>query len=129
MQLNTIPKGGLMKLRNTWRNVFGEQQRFMLILIAPAVTLLILFQAIPIFVGGSASFRDWMLYNPKKTWVGFSQYASVLTDPAFLQIVLPNTFVFMFSSVAISLVIGLALALSLIHISEPTRLGMISYAV
>ena len=102
-----------MKLRNTWRNVFGEQQRFMLMLIAPAVTLLILFQAVPIFVGGSASFRDWMLYNPKKTWVGFSQYASVLTDPAFLQIVLPNTFVFMFSSVAISLVIGLALALAL----------------
>ena len=102
-----------MTFSNTLRKSFGEQQRFMLLLIAPAVTLLILFQAVPIFVGGSASFRDWMLYNPKKTWVGFSQYASVLTDPAFLQIVLPNTFVFMFSSVTISLVIGLALALTL----------------
>jgi multiple sugar transport system permease protein len=102
-----------MKLNNTWLRMFGEQQRFMLMLIAPAVTLLIFFQAIPIFVGGSASFRDWMLYNPKKTWVGFSQYASVLSDPAFLQIVLPNTFVFMFFSVIISLVIGLALALAL----------------
>ena len=85
----------------------------MLLLIAPAVTLLILFQAVPIFIGGSASFRDWMLTNPKKTWVGLSQYISVLTDPAFLEIVLPNTFLFMFASVTISLVCGLALAIAL----------------
>ncbi len=102
-----------MSLRNTLRKSFGEQQRFMLLLIAPAVTLLILFQAVPIFIGGSASFRDWMLTNPKKTWVGFAQYVSVLTDPAFLEIVLPNTFLFMFASVTISLVIGMALAIAL----------------
>jgi multiple sugar transport system permease protein len=93
--------------------MFGERQRFMLMLIAPAVTLLILFQAVPIFIGGSASFQDWMLYNPKKTWLGLSHYISVLTDPAFLKIVLPNTFLFMFSSVAISLAFGLALAIVL----------------
>src|SRR3990172_3306010 len=102
-----------MSLRNTLRKSFGDQQRFMLLLIAPAVTLLILFQAVPIFIGGSASFRDWMLTNPKKTWVGFAQYVSVLTDPAFLEIVLPNTFLFMFASVTISLVIGMALAIVL----------------
>ena len=100
-------------MRHTWRAMFGERQRFMLMLIAPAVTLLILFQAVPIFIGGSASFQDWMLYNPKKTWVGLSHYTSVLTDPAFLKIVLPNTFLFMFSSVAISLAFGLALAIVL----------------
>ncbi len=92
-----------MKALTTWRKMFGEQQRFMLLLIAPAVMLLILFQAIPIFIGGSASFRDWMLYNPKKTWVGFAQYISVLTDPEFLTIVLPNTFIFMIASVTISM--------------------------
>jgi multiple sugar transport system permease protein len=102
-----------MKSGNTWRKAFGEQQRFMLLLIAPAVTLLFLFQAVPIFIGGSASFRDWMLTNPKKTWVGFAQYASVLSDPAFLEIVLPNTFLFMFASVTISLAIGMALAVTL----------------
>ena len=61
--------------------IFGERQRFMLMLIAPAVLLLILFQAVPIFIGGGASFRDWMLYNPKKTWIGLSHYATVLSDP------------------------------------------------
>jgi multiple sugar transport system permease protein len=82
-------------------------------LIAPAAILLILFQVVPIFIGASASFRDWMLYNPKKTWVGLSQYYHVLTDPAFFKIVLPNTFLFMFSSVFISLIFGLALAIAL----------------
>lgn len=101
------------KDKSIWRKRFGEQERFMLLLIAPAVTLLVLFQAVPIFIGGSASFRDWMLHNPKKTWVGFSQYLSVLTDPAFLEIVLPNTFIFMFASVTISLAAGLALAIAL----------------
>ena len=102
-----------MRLSSGLRNAFGEQQRFMLMLIAPAVMLLIFFQAVPIFIGGSASFRDWMLYNPKKTWVGLSKYASVLSDPAFREIVLPNTFIFMFASVTLSLIIGLALALTL----------------
>jgi len=51
----------------TRRPLFGEQQRFMLLLIAPAALLLTLFQVIPIVIGANASFRDWALYNPKKT--------------------------------------------------------------
>lgn len=92
---------------------FGEQQRFMLLLIAPAASLLLLFQVLPIVIGANASFRDWALNNPKKTWVGLSQYLNVLSDAAFLQIVLPNTFFFMFASVTLSLAAGLALALAL----------------
>jgi len=102
-----------MKWRRSGRRLFGEQQRFVLALVAPAATVLVLFQLIPIIIGASASFRDWMLYNPKKTWVGLSQYINVLTDSSFLQIVLPNTFLFMLSSVLISLVLGLMLALAL----------------
>jgi len=102
-----------MNARPIWKTMFGERQRFMLMLIAPAVSLLILFQAVPIFIGGSASFRDWMLYNPKKTWIGLTHYIKVLTDPSFLTIVLPNTFLFMFFSVLVSLVVGLALAIAL----------------
>ena len=72
--------------------MFGEQQRFMLFLIAPAALLLGLFQVVPIVIGANASFRDWALYNPKKTWVGLDHYKAVITDPAFLEVVLPNTF-------------------------------------
>ena len=95
------------------RPLFGEQQRFMLFLIAPAALLLLLFQVLPIAIGANASFRDWALYNPKKTWVGLDHYRSVITDPAFLEVVLPNTFIFMALSVAGALVLGLALALLL----------------
>jgi len=85
----------------------------MLLLIAPAALLMLLFQVVPIFIGANASFRDWALYDPKKTWVGLAHYASVLTDPFFLTLVLPNTFLFMAASVGVSLGLGLALALLL----------------
>ena len=95
------------------RPMFGEQQRFMLFLIAPAALLLGLFQVVPIVIGANASFRDWALYNPKKIWVGLARYHGVISDPAFLYVVLPNTFLFMVLSVAGALVAGLALALLL----------------
>jgi multiple sugar transport system permease protein len=93
--------------------MFGEQQRFVLLLIAPAALLMLLFQVVPIVIGANASFRDWALYNPKKIWVGLAHYHGVITDPAFLYVVLPNTFLFMVLSVAGALVAGLSLALLL----------------
>src|SRR3979409_1962968 len=93
--------------------MFGEQQRFMLLLVAPAALLLLLFPVVPIVIGANASFRDWALYNPKKTWVGLDHYVGVVSDPAFLYVVLPNTFLFMIMSVAGALRAGLSLALLL----------------
>jgi ABC-type sugar transport system permease subunit len=89
---------------------FGEKERFMLLLIAPAAIVLVFFQIVPIVIGANASFRDWQLFNPAKTWIGFTHYIYVLTDPVFLGVVLPNTFLLMILSVTISLVCGLALA-------------------
>jgi multiple sugar transport system permease protein len=102
-----------MKAVGHSRGRFGEQERFMLLLIVPAATLMALFQVVPIVIGANASFRDWALNNPKKTWVGLSHYVDVVTDPAFLQVVLPNTFLFMALSVGGALTIGLCLALAL----------------
>src|SRR5947199_7762175 len=104
---------GKTGLSASQRAMFGEQQRFVLLLIAPAALLMLLFQVVPIVIGANASFRDWALYNPKKIWVGFAHYHAVITDPAFLYVVLPNTFIFMVLSVAGALVAGLALALLL----------------
>lgn len=83
----------------------------MLALLMPSALLLLLFQVLPIAIGANASFRDWQLANPSGNWVGLKHYEEVLTDPAFLQIVLPNTFLFMFGSVGLSLVFGLGIAL------------------
>src|SRR5205807_5368691 len=84
-----------------------EKTRFMLALIAPAALVLVLFQVVPILTGANASFRDWTLHDPKRTWVGLANYVHVLRDPEFLGIVLPNTFGFMVASVACSLILGL----------------------
>ena len=92
---------------------FGEKERFMFFLIAPAALLLFLFQVLPIGMGLNVSFRDWMLNNPKKTWIGLDHYISVLSDPVFIGKVIPNTFLFMFGSVTISLCLGLGIALML----------------
>jgi multiple sugar transport system permease protein len=88
----------------------GEKERFMLLLVGPAAAVLVLFQIVPILIGMNASFRSWALYDPAKTWVGLKHYIYVLSDPVFMTVVLPNTFLLMFLSVAISLVFGLALA-------------------
>ena len=107
LRMTTIPA--------TRRSFFGldEKKRFMLALIAPAVFALVFFQIVPIVTGANASFRDWALHDPKRTWVGLKNYLYVLTDPEFLLVVLPNTFGFMAASVGCSLGLGLALALLL----------------
>src|SRR5215470_9161857 len=110
---NKSAQAGVKGLSATRRPLFGEQQRFMLFLVAPAALLMLLFQVVPIVIGANASFRDWALYNPKKTWVGLAHYDAVLSDPEFLGVVLPNTFLFMALSVSGALVVGLALALLL----------------
>src|SRR5437868_14618798 len=97
-------------MRPPTRRWLREQERFMLLLIAPAAAVLLLFQVVPIVIGANASFRDWQLYNPRETWIGLAHYVSILNDPIFLWVVLPNTFLLMFATVAISLVLGLALA-------------------
>jgi len=72
-----------------------EKKRFMLGLIGPAVAVLVFFQILPILTGANASFRDWHLHDPQKTWIGLTNYLYVLRDNEFLWIVLPNTFGFM----------------------------------
>jgi len=93
-----------------WLSSLDEKQRFALLLVAPAAAVLILFQIVPILIGANASFRHWRLYDPEGTWVGLHHYIHVLTDSVFLTLVLPNTFLLMLSSVAISLALGLAFA-------------------
>src|SRR6476620_3733081 len=90
----TPPRKGEGRVRSLL--AFDEKTRFMLALIAPAVLVLILFQILPIITGTNASFRDWHLHDPKKTWIGLTNYLYVARDGEFLGTVLPNTFGFMF---------------------------------
>src|SRR3954447_1262313 len=102
-----------MTVSNPIGRTFGEKERFMLLLIAPAALVLVCFEIIPAIIGMNASLRDWSLTNPTKNWVGLKHYVSVFSDPVFLNVVLPNTFLLMILSVSLSLLVGLALAMLL----------------
>ena len=82
------------------RRWLGEKERFMLLLIAPAASVLLLFQVVPILLGANASFRHWPLYDPSGEWLGLQHYLRVLSDPVFLTLVMPNTLLLMVSSVS-----------------------------
>ena len=68
---HTDPTSSREKLCSPGR--MNEKTRFMLALIAPAALVLVLFQVVPILTGANASFRDWTLHDPKRTWVGSRQ--------------------------------------------------------
>ena len=58
------------------------------------------------------SFHDWHLIRPLKPWVGLANYRELLQDPNFLM-ALWNTTLFAVAVVALSVVVGLALAVLL----------------
>lgn len=116
--MSDSPPGRPASVRRSFK--WTEKQTFSVLLIAPSVLVLFGFQIIPILVGANVSFRDWMLHNPKKTWVGLDHYIYVLTDKVFLTMVLPNTFLLLFLEVSLALVIGFAMALYL-HRGLPGR--------
>ena len=95
------------------RPLFGEQKRFMLLLITPAALLLTLFQVVPSPSAPMPASATGRCTIPRRPGSASHHYEAVLSDPAFLWVVLPNTFIFMILSVAGALVLGLALALLL----------------
>ena len=60
-----------------------RQGPFALLLIAPALALLAAVLAWPLVSGILMSFRDVRIVGSEGPWIGFDNYAKVLTDPAF----------------------------------------------
>lgn len=78
----------------------------------PAVLVLIIFTLYPLISGFALSLTNWDGYNPTKTFVGLSNYVTMLKDSNF-RMVLVNTFVYGIGSTVIQQVLGLGLALLL----------------
>ena len=79
---------------------------------APAVLVLIIFTLYPLISGFALSLTNWDGYNPDKTFVGLSNYVTMLKDSNF-RVVLANTFIYGIGSTIIQQVLGLGLALLL----------------
>ena len=81
-------------------SLFRQRRYFALTLVAPAALILLLFQVLPILMGVDASLRRFSLTDEEHPFIGLRNFKRVLSDAQFLGVVLPNTFFFMFASVA-----------------------------
>jgi sn-glycerol 3-phosphate transport system permease protein len=81
------------------------------IMVAPAILTLCVFVAYPIMYMAWLSLYRWDMIGPK-IYVGLGNFAELFSNPDF-YLVMGNTFRFMFSSVSISVVLALLLAVYL----------------
>lgn len=84
----------------------------LVVLFAPAVLLVGLFMLYPLLNGVRLSFTNASPLRPTTSWVGLENYADLLSDPRFWEIV-ANSFAIIFASIAISTAAGFAIALAL----------------
>lgn len=78
----------------------------------PALLLFAVFSLYPLISGMSLSLTNWNGYSAHKAFVGFDNYARLLTDEVFRTALL-NTFVYGVGSTLIQQVLGLGLAVVL----------------
>ncbi|SDM77911.1 multiple sugar transport system permease protein [Cryobacterium flavum] len=98
--------------RRSQRRTFTVRKSLtILAFLSPALIFVIIFVYYPMIAGSQMAFRNWNLSNLTDTsWVGFKNFAAILTDPVFYT-VLRNTAVWVVASLVPQFVIGFALAL------------------
>jgi len=86
-----------------------KNNRFVAIVLIPALLLLTLFIVVPIVSSFVISLYDYNPLRAKNIFLGFSNYKRLLNDQVFLR-TLRNTFVFVFVTVTINIVLTLFLS-------------------
>lgn len=85
----------------------------MLAFLAPAIVVVLLFTYYPMIRGAQMAFRQWNLYDLRRTpWIGFDNFRSLFDDPSWGTVV-GNTVIWVIGSLVPQLVIGFGLALLL----------------
>ncbi|SDE02907.1 multiple sugar transport system permease protein [Paracoccus isoporae] len=114
----------------------ASQGRLALGMNLPSMLIFAVILAYPIFFAGYLSFHDVgvrELRSGEYPWAGFDNYAKLFSDPVFWK-ALRTTFLFVFVSVVLEVVIGLAIALVIsnsdIRLSKVTKfLILVPWAV
>ncbi|UNK70227.1 sugar ABC transporter permease [Microbacterium sp. H1-D42] len=81
-------------------------------LYAPALLLFAVFSIYPLISGMGLSLTNWNGYSPSRAFVGFDNYARLLSDEVFRTALL-NTFIYGVGSTIIQQILGLGLAVVL----------------
>ncbi|MEF3305649.1 carbohydrate ABC transporter permease [Paenibacillus sp. GYB003] len=97
----------MTKLTNSYR----RKMLFLpLLFLAPALLLYAVFFVYPFLFTFLLSFQQWDMIHPERSFVGWSNYASLLRDEVFWK-ALRNTFLYLLMTIPISITLGLGLAL------------------
>ena len=75
------------------------------VFVAPAILYVLLLVGLPFLMAVYYSVSAYTIYDPSWRFVGLSNFAQIVQDPAFLQ-VLSNTFIFTFGSQFLGLILG-----------------------
>lgn len=106
-----IGKRGMFVTKRTssyrWKMLFLP-----LLFLAPALLLYAVFFVYPFLFTFLLSFQQWDMIHPERSFVGWSNYASLLRDEVFWK-ALRNTFLYLLMTIPISITLGLGLALLL----------------
>ena len=81
-----------------------------ILFVVPALIPLLIFWVIPVVWSGGLSFTDWYMMSENINFMGLKNFASLLRDPKFGD-VLWNTLVFAVGSTVPTIVLGLLVAL------------------
>ncbi|MCW3473239.1 carbohydrate ABC transporter permease [Limobrevibacterium gyesilva] len=113
-----VPADGMaLRLRRRLRR--ARIPLFCYVALLPVLALFLYVRIIPIGFGFLLSFYKWNLISPRKPFVGFDNYVTLMSDENFL-LALKNTTIYSFSTVALSTVLALPLA---VFLSRPGRLS------
>ncbi|MFC8801007.1 carbohydrate ABC transporter permease [Promicromonospora sp. NPDC057138] len=96
------------------RKSFGRRHALTILgFLLPAIVFVCWFTYFPMLQGAHMAFRDWNLWDLTSTpWVGWGNFATILSDPVF-PVVAGNTVVWVVGSIVPQLVIGFLVALAL----------------
>lgn len=103
-----------MKLKTNSR--LGENEKFPVVFIAPALIFLLTFSILPILIAGFTSLTDLnfigLMDYSKVKFLGFSNYAKLINDKDFIQ-TLGNTAIYLLLGVPLTLLMSLGIAILL----------------
>ena len=103
----TAPPSGV-SLRSHDRHPLRNDRRYALVFLAPSVIGLALFTLFPTVMALVMSLHDWPVFGDR-TFLGLDNYARLLGNPVFRQVVL-NTCLFVVLYVPLNVVVSLGLA-------------------
>ena len=105
--LTAAGRPGRTRVQREWRDWL-----LFVALVGPNLALFGLFNYRPLLYNAWLSLHEWDFLSPVKIWVGFDNYVDTFRDPDFGRI-LGNTVFMTGGSVALTLILGLGLALLL----------------